>query len=262
MKDKHHSFSQLLQLAKAFEPTLKTQKACLKDDAFWYPYGTLNNFIHLQLFEEIAADLPLRKGAKVADVGAADGDLSFFLNTLGYEGAIIDHGPTNYNNLQGARLLATEFYPTVTVNDIDLDSQFNYKALGSYDMIVFLGILYHLKNPFYVLEAFSHMTRFMLVSTRVARFFENDIGTDPAAPKRIQVANHAVGYLLDPLESNNDPTNYWIFSVTGLHRLMQRSGWEILKSVTVGDIHNSNQKDNHRDERAFVALKSTRFASS
>jgi len=262
MKNEHHSFSQLLQLAKAFEPTLKRQKASLKEESFWYPYGTLNNFLHLQAFEEIAAELPLTKGSTIADVGAADGDLSFFLNTLGYKSSIIDHAPTNYNTLKGAKLLVDAFYPAVTIRDIDLDSQFHYRVQGSYDLIFFLGILYHLKNPFYVLEAFSHMTRFMLLSTRVARFFENDIGASPPDAARLQVVNHAVGYLLNPMESNNDPTNYWIFSLAGLHRLLQRSGWKILKSITVGDTINSNQSDNSRDERAFCALKSTRFAAS
>jgi len=42
---------------------------------------------------------------KIADLGGADGDLAFFLETLGFDLDIIDHAPTNFNHLKGAQLL-------------------------------------------------------------------------------------------------------------------------------------------------------------
>jgi len=45
----------------------------------------------------------LAGGAPVADIGAADGDVAFFLESLGFTVDIIDNGPTNMNGLEGAR---------------------------------------------------------------------------------------------------------------------------------------------------------------
>jgi hypothetical protein len=135
----------------------------------------------------------------------------------------------------------------VTVHDVDLDSQF---ALPSehYDLVFLLGILYHLKNPFYVLEALSHRADRLLLSTRVARYAGDSIG----------IRELCVAYLLDPHEANNDATNYWIFSEAGLSRLISRTGWVIEEYLTVGDTERSNPASNEHDERAYALLRSTR----
>lgn len=87
-------------------------------------------------------------GTWVAHVSAADGDLFFSLSTLGYDATIIDFGPTNFNSLKGANLLADAHYPSVAITECDLDSQFMRGTKQVYDIIFFLGIVYHLKNHF------------------------------------------------------------------------------------------------------------------
>src|SRR5207302_1757082 len=96
------------------------------------------------VFAEIA-------GQPVADIGAADGDFGFFLEQrLGCQVDLIDNAPTNYNGLRGAHRMRAELNSAVTINQIDLDTQFSLPR-DSYRAVFFLGILYHLKNPFYVL---------------------------------------------------------------------------------------------------------------
>ena len=63
-------------------------------------------------------------------------------------------------------------------------------------------------------------------------------------------------YLLAPYESNIYATIYWIFSDAGLRRLFDRSGWEVLEIMTVGDTTASNPADQDHDERAFAILRS------
>lgn len=256
MKNNQLSFTDLLEKAKLFEPILKTQKENIAKSDLWYPYGTLNNFQHLLPFDECSFRIPIVENTRIADVGAADGDLSFFLSTMGYEMTIIDFGPTNFNGLKGAKLLIDTYYPKVKLIECDLDSQFNLETNIRYDLIFFLGIIYHLKNPFYILEKFSKISRFMFLSTRVARFIEvhND-----SLQNRIDVSEYSVSYLLESTELNNDATNYWIFSTTGLKRILDRSGWKIIKFFTVGDTSTSNQYDNYHDERAFCLLESQRI---
>ena len=230
-----------------FGRQLEGIKAQMMPDFAWYPYGTQNNFIHLKdLFNEFPLD-QLTTEKFVADIGAADGDLAFFMQSLGYSVDIIDYAPTNYNGIRGVRALVDRLNvaDAVRVYEVDIDSQFTLPQQG-YDLVFLLGILYHLKNPYFILEKLSKIATHVVLSTRVARYL----------PDGRSIKGSSVAYLLDLDESNNDATNYWIFSETGLNRLVHRSGWRILASKTVGDTITSNPSDPHRDERCFMLLKS------
>lgn len=183
----------------------------------------------------------------VADIGAADGDLAFALEDLaGWQVDILDTPATNMNGLRGATALRDHFGSSVQILDIDLDRQFTLPR-DRYGLVFFLGILYHLQNPYYALrELASHATH-CLLSTKVARF---------AGPERTSIADLPVGYLVSPYETNNDPTNYWILSPTGLERLTERAGWRILDRLNVGDTSDSHPSEPEHDERMFLLLRS------
>jgi 2-polyprenyl-3-methyl-5-hydroxy-6-metoxy-1,4-benzoquinol methylase len=237
----------LLSKSTLFSKEIENEKREINKEFPWYPYGSLNNFIHLRdIFNKRPIDGLVRVDSKILDIGAADGDLSFFLESLGYQMDIIDNGPTNFNNLKGARLLKKKLNSSVGIFEIDIDSQFETPDTR-YGLVFFLGILYHLKNPFYILEALSHVAKHLVLSTRVAQF----------APDGTPISKLPMAYLLAPDEANNDATNYWIFSDAGLRRLLDRCGWDILEMTTVGDTEASNPCDQDHDERAFVLLRST-----
>lgn len=65
-----------------------------------------------------------------------------------------------------------------------------------------------------------------------------------------------MAYLLDERESNNDSTNYWIFSDAGFRRILKRTGWEIRDYITVGNTANSDPATQEGDERAFCLAES------
>lgn len=171
--------------------------------------------------------------------------MAFFLESIGYKLDIIDYGPTNFNGLRGARLLKERLNSSVGIYEIDLDSQFKMPG-EQYDFVFFLGILYHLKNPFYILGSLSRVSKHIVLSTRVARF----------TPNGTSIQKSPLAYLLSSDESNNDATNYWIFSEAGLRRLFDRTGWDVLNMITVGDKKASNPRDQDHDERAFSLLRS------
>ena len=127
----------------------------------------------------------------------------------------------------------------------DLDSQFPTLD-EKYGLIFLLGILYHLKNPYYALETLSHITNNLIVSTRIAKYIKNGS----------RISDIPVAYLLAPNESNNDQTNYWIFSMKGLERIFDRTSWHITEIYSLGDTKNSNPADSNHDERAFALLES------
>jgi tRNA (mo5U34)-methyltransferase len=229
------------------------RKDSAPSDFPWYPYGSLSNFIHLdRLLSGENRDLAsLANGQKIVDIGAADGDTAFALARQGFRVDIVDHGPTNMNGLRGARLLKQHLNLDVGIHDVDLDSQFQLPE-ENYGLAFFLGILYHLKNPYLVLENLAKRARFALVSTRIARFM-------PKETSGANVENTPLAYLLDTGEANGDATNYWIFSDAGLKRIFNRTGWDIVEYMTVGDVNASNPMDGDHDERAFALLRSRNF---
>lgn len=251
--------------AALFKQTLETKKQELAPQAFnWYPYGTLENFALLDalLTGEHRFLLDLIGEQPTVDIGCADGDLAFFLETLGCEVQVVDYAPTNYNSLQGVKLLKSALSSSVVINEVDLDAQFSLPE-ENYGLAFFLGILYHLKNPFYALEALARSARYCLISTRVAKFNTRDAKFDTTfvkllPDKRTNFSQLPVAYLLDEVEANNDSTNYWIFSDAGLRRILKRTGWDICDYMAVGNTANSDPASAEGDERVFCLVKSRR----
>jgi tRNA (mo5U34)-methyltransferase len=240
--------------AMQFQGELTEHKQRIDPDFPWYPYPTMGNIIHLDtlltganrsVFDSVA-------GQHVADIGCADGDLGFFLEQeLGCSVDLVDNGPTNINGLEGARRMRDAFGSSAQILDVDLDSQFALPA-DDYRVVFFLGLLYHLKNPFFAMEQLARQADFCFLSTRIA-----ELSPDHATSLR----DLPLAYLVDPYETNADPTNFWIFSDTGLRRLLDRTGWEILDYTTVGCTTGSDPSSPDRDERAFCLLRSRRNAA-
>ena len=227
-----------------FAPVLRARKERLAPAREWYPYETLNNFHTIEeLLTGDHRDMSrLLDNGPIADIGAADGDLSFLLQSIGYEVDIIDNGATNWNGLRGARLLADDVGEGVTVYEIDLDAEFRLPR--QYGVAFFLGILYHLQNPFYALLHLAESARYAFLSTRIAQV---------TADGAVRLDRAPVAYLLAADECNNDATNYWIFSDAGLRRLLDRTGWEVIASTRGGCIVRLGAGE-HRAGRARLLL--------
>jgi tRNA (mo5U34)-methyltransferase len=245
--------STFYEAALATQRTLWTVKLAERPKSFWYPYPTLRN---LKPIEQLLIGnglnlLDLCRGphGKIADIGTADGDLAFFLEKTGFSVDAIDLESTNFNRMEGIRILKEALNSAITVQSVDLDSQFSLPS-EKYDTIFLLGILYHLKNPFFVLEKLARIARRCFLGTRVTK----------NTPDGHSLARYPVAYLLGPEECNNDSTNFWIFSGEGLKRLIHRTGWNILAYTTIGDTRNSTPTDADHDERAFCVLESDAYS--
>lgn len=242
-------FDAILAFTKEWRSSLaKIKSENPSQDFTWYGYDILSS-LHLldrTLVGEGRDVFRTMDSLRVADIGAADGDLGFMLSELGFDVDLIDHPSTNWNGMRGMRALKTLLQSSASIHDVDLDSQFNLPR-ADYGLVIFLGILYHLKNPFYALEKIARSTRHCLLSTRIARF---------AGRPSTAIGELPVAYLLGPGEANNDSTNYWIFSDAGLRRLVDRCGFDIVAFNTFGDTRASNPADMDHDERAFLLLRS------
>ncbi|NEZ04130.1 hypothetical protein G4Y73_08190 [Wenzhouxiangella sp. XN201] len=244
------SYQDLLDQAGQWKRKLEAAKAePPAPDQTWYAYDILSNLWHI---DHLKGQLPesaldLFRSGHAADIGGADGDLAYFLEQLGLTVDLIDWPTTNWNGLQGARTLGERLGSNnVAIHEVDLDAQFQLPS-ERYDVVFFLGILYHLKNPFYILETLARHSRFCFLSTRIAR---------QTVDGQLELENAPLAYLLDPEECNNDPTNFWIFSAPGLIRLAERSGWTVRASYRAGDTKQSDPSSDEHDERMFLALES------
>lgn len=230
-----------------FKQELESIKADNRPKEFtWYGYDILRCLHHFsRLFpSSLVRQFEQLKGP-VADIGGADGDLAFLFERAGIEAELIDYPPTNWNHLRGAYRLKELLQSNVSIHEVDLDSQFELPH-ARYELIFLLAILYHLKNPFYVLEQLAARTRFLILSTRIAR----------QTPDGTEIKDAPLAYLVGPDECNNDATNYWIFSEAGLRQIVDRAGWDIRVMFTAGDTEASNPRDSDRDERAWLTLES------
>ncbi len=247
-------FAQLLDEMPAWRERMNQARQPLPEGWTWYGYDIISNIHHLNHISTEPVRTRLRDvGAmKIADIGCADGDLGFLLSEQGHDVDLIDWPTTNWNGMRGASLLKSRLDSRASIHQVDLDSQFVLPS-QRYDFVFLLGILYHLKNPFYVLETLARHTRFCAISTRVARFVRAQGQASDAA--EVEVTDIPLAYLLDPDECNNDATNFWIFSIAGLRRLVKRAGWAILDEGCLGAAH-SNPSDPDRDQRAFMLLES------
>ena len=240
---------ELVKGAHDFMRILDETKARIAPQEYgWYPYGTVHNVFHMdKLLTGDQRDLGRLIGAgRVADVGAADGELAFFLERHGAKVDVVDWPLTNYNALRGVRALKESLRSELRVFEVDLDAQFRLPE-AEYGLVLFFGILYHLKNPYFVLEELAKRADYCLLSTRVAR---------QTPDGGAQIGRYPLAYLVGETELNGDHTNYWIFSEEGLRRILRRTGWLVEAYVTVGDTVSSDPVHAEADERAFCLVKS------
>jgi tRNA (mo5U34)-methyltransferase len=249
------SIGTLRDRSLAFAGRLKqTKKELAEQNIPWYPYGSLDNFGHMEALLGYDFDLKSLTGAgKILDIGAADGEMTFFLESEGFELAVIDHPPTNHNGCRALHALKAHLQSKVEILEMDIDAQFQLPG-ERFGLAIFLGILYHLKNPYFALERLAQSCNYALISTRIARYSAavND-------SKRVFIGDIPVAYLVGPNECNNDATNFWMYSPAGLKQNLDRAGWDIVKFMTVGNTKNSDPATAAGDERAFCLVKSRYF---
>jgi SAM-dependent methyltransferase len=228
----------LVAAAPAFRKRLGTLRAPCTD-INWYPYNSLDNVYNLNAFLPPTTEL-VPDRASVLDIGCADGDMGFLFESLGCYVDFLDHAATNFNDCRGVTRTAQLLGHTGRVIERDIDLGFELDR--DYDLALFLGTMYHLRNPALALLRLAERCERMLLSTRVITHL-------PPQHASIAVASAPIGYLLDTLELNQDPTNWWLFSPAGVTRLLNRCGWTALASRIVFD---ESVPADQRDERMFV----------
>ena len=149
----------------------------------------------------------------VLDIGAWDGFFSFEAERRGAAKVLsTDHfswsGP-GWGTKQGFDALHTALNSRASSVDVDV-FDLNPHLHGRHDVVLFLGVLYHLKDPYGGLEKAAAMTREVLVIETETVFNFMD---DP-------VMRYFRG-----AEMNNDDTNFWVPNLECLRRMVTDLGF-------------------------------------
>jgi tRNA (mo5U34)-methyltransferase len=240
-------------LASGFHDHLKSVKSRTPlPGAEWYPWRSLSAVQMLD--RELGVDLDALESMigpdPVLDLGCGDGDVAFFLESLGARVDAVDHPPTNYNRMEGVRALKSALGSQIGIHAVDVDSRPNLPG-SNYGLAIMLGVLYHLKNPYLALETLARNSRHLYMSTRIASLTPDRTLNFGALP---------MAYLVDDRELNDDPTNFWIFSEVGLKRIVRRSGWNILKYSTLGGSASTADPVTPGGDVRALLLAESRFA--
>ena len=162
-------------------------------------------------------------GRSVLDIGAWDGFFSFEAERRGASRIVAAdyyswHG-TGWGTGQGKAgfQLAREALGS-RVEDVDVDvMDLSPERLGTFDLVLLLGVLYHLPNPLLALERVASVASDWLVLETVVDMV--GFGRPAAAfyPGR---------------ELNGDPTNWWGPNEAAVHGMLRSVGFTRVETVT------------------------------
>ncbi len=157
-------------------------------------------------------------GMRVLDVGCAEGFFSFEAERRGAREVIaIDSYPDSVRRFNICRSAFNSKATAFLCNVYDL----NVRAFGTFDMVFFFGVLYHLRNPVLALEKiFSVCTGTLLMQTAGMVEIPNqeNIALAQFHPRGIQS-----GTAENPMF---DPTVFWLPNVECTRALVNHVGFQ------------------------------------
>jgi tRNA (mo5U34)-methyltransferase len=162
-------------------------------------------------------------GRTVLDVGAWDGFFSFEAERRGAARVVASdyyswHG-VGWGTGRGkagfelARTALGSRVEDVDIDVLDLSSD----RLGTFDVVFFLGVLYHLPNPLLALERVASVTKELLIVETVVDM----VGI-----------NRPAAAFYPGRELNNDPTNWWGPNPAAVAGLLHSVGFSRVEQVT------------------------------
>lgn len=188
--------------------------------------GNRDTFAMLEILQ-LPASLA---GKKVLDIGSADGFFSFECEARGAQRVVaLDH-PDYRAHRPTIAMLRELFSSSIALVEGDIESGATLEPLRS-DVVLFLGVLYHLRDPFLTLRRLREITGEVLyVETHV-------IG--PPLPRLAAFGDAtppiAVFYERDELA--RDASNWWSPNLECLTGMLRAAGFKNIEvlSHTLGD---------------------------
>jgi len=153
------------------------------------------------------------RGKSVLDVGAWDGFFSFEAERRGAERVLATDSfvwrggwPTGKAGFELARRALNS-----RVEDMEIDVlELSPERVGTFDIVLFLGVLYHMRHPLLALERVASVTRELLIVETVV---------DCLHHRRPVIAFYPGS------ELSNDPSNWWGPSPAAVRAMLETVGF-------------------------------------
>ena len=159
--------------------------------------------------------LPDLRGKSVLDVGAWDGALSFHAERMGATVTALDMARPPTFDLASRVLNSTVRYVEGDITTLDPE------MLGQFDVVLCLGVIYHVPSPLEVLETVAAMTReLLIVETDTAK----NVSPNPMAVFVMRPEQYAT-------DKNKYVPNYWLPNSACCQAMLQVCGFNRVEQV-------------------------------
>ena len=166
---------------------------------------------------------PSLEGRTVLDIGAWDGFFSFEAERRGAERVVATDyyswrgvGWGTKNGKAGFELARAALNSRIEDLEIDV-MELSPERIGTFDVVLLLGVLYHLPHPLLALERVASVTRGLLILETVVDL--------------IGISRPAMAFYPDR-ELNNDPTNWWGPNAAAVESMLRTVGFPRVRRVT------------------------------
>jgi tRNA (mo5U34)-methyltransferase len=164
-------------------------------------------------------------GMTVLDIGAAEGFYSFECEKRGATVTAVDQFSAEQSGFALARELLGSNVKHLHGSIYTLD----VNVLGRFDLVLCLGVLYHLRYPLLALDnLYSICRNRIIVESQICdRWYLKTDGT-PAAIEEFpsELTQTSMAQFYPDRELNDDPTNWWAPNQIGLVKMLESSGFE------------------------------------
>jgi 2-polyprenyl-3-methyl-5-hydroxy-6-metoxy-1,4-benzoquinol methylase len=172
-------------------------------------------------------------GKRVLDIGAYEGFFSFECERRGAEVVAIDTIAPDACGFSIAHELLGSRVKWCHASIYDL----NPEDFGQFDLVLCLGVIYHLRHPLLGLERVHSVCKGQLIlETQICdRFFIGLDGTpvdlDIAAPTLLKIP---IAQFYPGAELNSDPSNWWSPNIVALLGMLRSTGFVPEKTIADG----------------------------
>lgn len=190
------------------------------------PDHPLGDFIH-ELWATVESAFPADlTGKTVLDVGCNAGFYSFRMAERGAAVTGVDHNP---RYLEQGRFAADVLGHEVEFLELDA---YDVGELGrSFDYVIFMGVLYHLRYPLLALDRMAALVRERMIVQSLVRGAEwrgGALAEDyPITEKAVFREPGFPGMYFIEHRYAGDPTNWWVTNEEGLAAMLRSAGLEI-----------------------------------
>lgn len=193
-----------------------------------HPFGDFPAFKWNQIAPHVPADL---SGWSVLDIGCNAGFYSLQFAARGASVTAIDVDP---HYLRQARWAASQMQLGHRIEFRQMQLYELARESGSYDLVWFMGVLYHLRHPLLALDIVRRRTRRLLVMQTLSMPGE-DVAAAPAdLPLDRREALLAPGWPSMAFIEHRmagDPTNWWAPNHACIEAMLRSSGFAVRERI-------------------------------